>query len=125
MHGQGFSWNIYETDKNTNSKVLTDNISKTYKKSEHNINNKIYKEAKTIANNCAVSERFECLAKSNAFISSKDNKPNFSSDPKCRLINAAKSEIGKISKYFLKHLNSKVRDLSSVNQWQETSTIIN
>ena len=43
----------------------------------------------------------------------------------CRLINPVKSEIGKISKYFLQQLNSKVRNLSSVNQWQETSTVIN
>ena len=55
----------------------------------------------------------------------KDHKPNFSSNRKCRLINPAKSEIGKISKYFLQQLNSKVRDLSSVNQWPETSTVIN
>ena len=110
------TWNIYETDKNTYSKLLTDSISKTYKKTEHNIYNKINKEAKTIANNYGVSERVDCLAKSKAFISLKDHKPNFSSDPKCRLINPAKSEIGKISKYFLQQLNSKVRDLSSVNQ---------
>ena len=33
--------------------------------------------------------------------------------------------MGKISKYFLEQLNSKFRDLSSVNQWQEASTVIN
>ena len=55
----------------------------------------------------------------------KDHKPNFSSNPKCHLINPAKSEIGKISKYFLQQLNSKVRDLSSISQLQETSTVIN
>ena len=93
--------NIYETDKNTYSKLLTHNISKTYKKTERNIYNKINKEAKIIANNYGVSERVDCLAKSSAFISLKDQKPNFSSNPKCRLINTAKSEIGKISKYFL------------------------
>ena len=117
--------NIYETDKNTYKKLLTDNISKTYKKAEYNIYNKINKEAKTITNNYGVSERVGCLAKSNAFVSLKDHKPNFSSNPKCRLINPAKSEMGKISKYFLEQLNSKVRDLSSVTQWQETSTVIN
>ena len=36
-----------------------------------------------------------------------------------------KSEIGKISKYFLEDLNTKVRDLSLVNQWQEANTVIN
>ena len=38
--------------------------------------------------------------------------------------NPAKGKIGKISKRFLQQLNSKVRDLSSVNQWQEASTVI-
>ena len=103
--------NIYETDKNTYKKLLTDNISKTYKKMEYNIYNKITKEAKTIANNYGISERVDCLAKSNAFVSLKDHKPNFSSNPKCRLINPAKSEMGKISKYFLEQLNSKVSEI--------------
>ena len=49
----------------------------------------------------------------------KDHQQNFSSNPRCRLINPAKNEIGKIIKYFLERLNSKVRDLSSVNQWQK------
>ena len=38
----------------------------------------INKEAKIITNNFRVSERVDCLAKSNTFISLKDNKPNFS-----------------------------------------------
>ena len=92
---------------------------------EHSIYSKINKEAKIISNNYGVSERVDCLAKSNAFISLKDHEPNFNSNPKCRLTNPAKSEFGKISKYFLEQLNSKVRDLSSVNQLQETSTVIN
>ena len=70
-------------------------------------------------------ERVNCLAKSSAFIFLKDHKPNFSSNPKCCFINTAKCEIGKISKYFLGHLKSKVRGFSPVNQWQKTSTIIN
>ena len=110
--------------KNTYKKLLTDNISKTCKKTEYNIYNEIDKEAKTIANNYGVSERVDCLAKSNAFVSLKDHKANFSSNPKCSLINAAKSEMGKINKYFVEQLNSKVRDLSSVNQWQQISTVI-
>ena len=116
---------IFMKHENTYNKVLTNNISKTYKKTEHNIYNKINKEAKIIGNNYELSERVDCLAKSNAFISLKDHKPNLNSNPKHRLINLAKSEIGKNSKYFLQQLHSKVRDLSSVNQWQENSTVIN
>ena len=70
-------------------------------------------------------ERVNCLTKLNAFISLKDHQPNFSSKPKCSLINPVKSEIGKISKYFLEQINSEVIVLSSVNQWQETSNVIN
>ena len=55
----------------------------------------------------------------------KDHQPSFSSNSKCRLIKPAKSEIWKISKYFFQQLNSKVRDLLSVNRWQEKSTVIN
>ena len=40
-------------------------------------------------------------------------------------MNPAKSESGKISKYFLQQLISKVRDLLSVNQWQETNIVMN
>ena len=47
-------------------------------KKQHSIYNKINKEAKIVANNSGVSEKVDCLAKSNAFISSKDHKPNFS-----------------------------------------------
>ena len=92
---------------------------------QHTLQNKINKEAKIIANNYRVSERVDCLGKSNAFISLKDHKTNFSSNPECCLINLAKSKIGKISNYFLEILNSKVRDLSSVNQRQETRTVTN
>ena len=50
---------------------------------EHSIYNKINKEAKIILNNYGLSEKADCLAKSNAFISLKDHKPNFGSNPKC------------------------------------------
>ena len=38
----------------------------------------------------------------------KDHKPNFGSNPKCRLINPTKTEIGKISKQILERINKRV-----------------
>ena len=52
--------------------------------------------------------------------SSKD----FQSNPNCRLINPPKSEIGKVSKLFIQNINTKVRDISSVNQWKVTNSVI-
>ena len=59
------------------------------------------------------------------FISLKDHKDNFLSNPKCQLIKPAKSEIGKISKLFIENINIKVRSLSAVHQWKDTDAVIN
>ena len=75
---------IYETDKNTYNKLLTDSISKTYKKGSIIYTTRSIKKLK-LFQITGVSERVDCLAKSNAFVSLKDHKPNFSSNPKCCL----------------------------------------
>ena len=59
------------------NKLLTNNISKTYKKSDTAIFNKINKEAKNIAEKYDIAERVDCFAKSNAFVALKDDKDNF------------------------------------------------
>ena len=58
-------------------KLLTNNISKTYKKSDTAIFNKINKKAKNIAEKDDIAERVDCFAKSNAFVTLKDHKENF------------------------------------------------
>ena len=58
----------------------------------------------------AVEEkRTEKIAKQQAFIALKDHKDNFANHPTCRLINPAKSELGKVSKQILDNINSKIR----------------
>ena len=107
---------LYETGIKNYNKLLINNTLKTYKKSDPTIFNIINKEAKHIAEGYDIAERVDCFAKSNAFITLKDHKENFQSNPKCRLINPAKSEIGKVSKFFIENITTKVRDISSVNQ---------
>ena len=58
-------------------KLLTNNISKTYKKSDTAIFNKINTEAKNTAEKYDIAERVDCFAKSNAFVTLKDHKENF------------------------------------------------
>ena len=67
---------------------------------------KINKEAKQIVNNYEIADRIDCLRKFHPFLSFKDHKDNFLSNPKCRLINPTKSQIGKIS-FLLKILIPK------------------
>ena len=89
--------NFYETD--SYNKLLTKNISKTYQKTNNKVYDSINKEAKVIAEEFEVGDRVDCLAKTNAFITSKDHTENFRSNTKCRLINLVKAKLVKLVDY--------------------------
>ena len=89
--------NLYETDISRYNKLLTENISTTYRKTNNKAYNSINKEAKAIAEELKIGDRVDCLAKTNTFITLKYHKENLRSSPKYRLINTEKSEIGKTS----------------------------
>ena len=58
-------------------KLWTDNITKTYKQSNNNVDNSINLEAKHIAKKLEIADRVECLARKPAYITLKDNKEHF------------------------------------------------
>ena len=94
--------NIYETSLNTYNELLHDNITKTYKHGSEDLT-----ELKEISNRLGIGDRIERMKKREAFISLKDHKENFENNPKCRLVNPAKSESGKLSKVILHKINSR------------------
>ena len=59
--------NLCETDINSYNKLLIENISKTYRKTNDKVYNSINKEAKVIAEEFEVGDRVDCLAKTNAY----------------------------------------------------------
>ena len=63
------------------------------------------------------------MAKRNAFITVKDHKDNFPANVKCRLINPAKSDLGKVSKIILDNINNEIRSITKVNQWKNTKSV--
>ena len=63
-------------------------------------------------------------SKNECFIKLKDPKPNFKSNLKVRLIKPAENEIGRISKNILDKINHKLRDSLKINQWKDTSEVI-
>ena len=69
-------------------------------------------------------ERIESYPNRQAFITLKDHKEDFINRPKCRLINPAKPEIGKISKHHLDEINSAIRSKTKLNQWRSTASVI-
>ncbi len=84
----------------------------------------IDEELKHISNNLGIGDRIEQMKKCKAFISLKDHKENFENNPKCRLINPAKSESGKLSKIIFDKINSNVRKTLNVNQRKNTQNVI-
>jgi hypothetical protein len=90
--------NIYETQLDTYDKLMHDNITKTYKHRSEGTISQIDDELKNISNKLDIGNRIEQMKKREAFISLKDHKENFENNLKCRLINPAKSESGKLSK---------------------------
>ena len=81
-------------------------------------------KAKDIAKKLQLDSRINTTAKREAFITLKDHKPNFANNPTCRLINPAKSEIGKISKQLLDRINTALVSKLKLNQWKNTKAVL-
>ena len=117
--------NLYELDKAQHDNLLKNSITATYKKTNQDSINTINQEAKNIATELHIQDRTERIAERQAFISLKDHKDNFANNPTCRLINPAKSEIGRVSKQILEKINTDLRSKSELNQWKNSAPVIN
>ena len=117
--------NFYKMDSTAYNGLLQKNITKTYKKVSPNTATSIELEAKEIARKLDLDDRVNTTAKREAFITLKDHKPNFANNPTCRLINPAKSEIGKMSKQILDRVNKTITNHLNLNQWKNTRAVLN
>jgi len=73
-----------------------DLITKTYKKISNDEVSSITSEDKAMAEQMELDDRITIAAKKPAFITIKDHKANYMTNPTCRLINPTKPEIGKL-----------------------------
>ena len=117
--------NLYELTKDQYLKLLRDNVTTNYQKAKNNTVNNINREAKDLASELELSDRVRQLPLKNAFVTLKDHKPNFDSNPKCRLLNPTKSEIGIISKKIISNINNTIRNMTNLIQWTNTDQVIN
>ena len=106
------------------NKLLDKNITRDYKKAPSAAENQYTEKDKNIAMKRELENRIDTTAKNEVFITLKDHKPNLSNNPKCRLINPSKPEIGKISKQILERINSKIISATKFNQWKNTDEVI-
>ena len=61
---------------------------------------------------------------SNFFIMLKDHKENFHNNQSVRLINPAKNELGRLSKFIIQAMNKELRHKFNLNQWKNTEDVI-
>ena len=101
-------------------KLLDENVRKEYKKSSPEIQREINLHEKNLATGLNLHNRINITSQSQCYITLKDHKEHFNTNPKCRLINTNKSQLGKISNCILKKINLQLRNLHNLNQWQST-----
>ena len=113
--------NIYKMNKEDYEKLMHENITKTYKKTNESKIKTINKSAKKIANRLDLEDRIEKLQENENYITIKDHKDEFPHKISCRLINPSKSDISKVIK---DKINTKLLEVYKVNQWKNTKSLI-
>ena len=116
--------NLYKMSPNKYNKMLHSEVNKFYKKAPPNLEAEINKEAELLAGKLKIENRVEKFNLKKCFITVKDHKENFHSKPTCRLINPAKTQMGRISKVILQDICSTLRIALNVNQWRNTNDCI-
>ena len=117
--------NHYSVPPKQYEKLMMDSITSTYKKADQQAAHSINIESRKIAEDLELADRIQALAPKPAYVTLKDHKDNFRTHPTCRLINPSKSEIGVVSKKILDRINADVIKATRVNQWKNTTAVIN
>ena len=118
------SKNLYSVPIQEYNVLLENNITTEYKKTNDERINKVNIEASKIAKNIKLDDRIDKYVESDAFLTIKDHKPNFPGRVQCRLINPAKSNIGKISKAILENTVKDIKARTNHNQWKNSDEVI-
>ena len=116
--------NMYRLSKDQYNILLNNSITSTDKKSNNNIKKKININGRNILKDKEVLQSMDINNESNCFITLKDHKENFQNNSPVRLINPAKNELGRLSKFTIQAVNKELRHKFNLNQWKNTENII-
>ena len=70
-----------------------------------------------------IADRLDIIAKQECFTTPKDHKEDYKTNPKYRLLNPTKSQLGKIRKQVLGKINKTLRSELNINQWQNSKLL--
>ena len=99
-------------------------VVKNYKKAPPDLEKKLNSEAKMLAHRLGIVDRVEKYNTENCFITIKDHKSDFKTNPECRLINPAKTQIGRVSKIIVQEICNLLRLALNINRWRSTKHCI-
>ena len=81
--------NLYSMTPEQYGRLVTESITKSYKKVGDDIKHEIDVEGSKISASLQLADRMEVMADRKSFIILKDHKPGFTNKPTCRLLNPA------------------------------------
>ena len=116
--------NYYKVDPKEYKDLVKKNVEAEYKKeTARNVMN-INKAHKNIVRKLEIEDRVFKTTNRECFVTLKDHKENFQNNPKCRLINPTKCELGKVSQQILTKKLQKIRKQTNLNQWKNVYSVI-
>ena len=116
--------NLYTVPINEYKTILHNNVTSEYKKADESDVDNVNKEAAELTSTLGIADRVDEYIKQEAFVTVKDHKPNFPDRKQYRLLNPAKSNVGKVSKTILETAVSKVKSATNLNLWQNSDQVI-
>ena len=118
------SGNLYEKEKGKYKQMMFKEVVKHYRKAPPDLEKELNSEAKMLAHRLGIIDRVEKYNTKNCFITIKDYKSDFKTNPECRLINPAKTQIGRVSKTIVQDISALLRLALNINQWRSTKYCI-
>ena len=118
------SRNLYAFSKENYVKKLNENVTADYKVAAPDETDIVNQKSAEIAKELKLEKRMHIHTTSEAFITLKDHKEEFMSRPSFRLINPAKSDVGRVAKQLIEDILNKLRPTLKVQQWRSTKEVI-
>ena len=116
--------NFYKVEPKDYKELFKKNVESEYKKeTSRNVKN-VDKAHKNIAKKLEIEDRVYKTMERECFITIKDHKNDFRNNPKCRLLNPTKAELGKVSKNILTNKLEIIRRKTKLNQWKNVYAVI-
>ena len=104
--------------------MLRNHITSGYKKGSLDAFNRAVESDRQIATELEIADRVFTNIPREAFGTLKDGKPDFRTNPKMRLLNPTKMELGRVSKQLLEKIVTDVRDKTKLLQWKNTASCL-